>query len=243
MRVEDTRGIMLSVAVVAACAFVITAAVSTAAAQETQAPQPSVVVTVGEAVVQRAPDRAFIIFSVETRAKSPRDAQRQNADAMTTVQQRLTEARLPKDAIRTAAYTLDQEFDVVQGRRIPREFVARNTIEARVDEVGRTGEIIDAVVQGGATAATGIRFDLHDRAAAEREALRLAVADARQRAETAASAAGRSIDRIVRIDDSREAVILPPRPMTIARAEATQTPIEPGAIEIRARVTLTASMK
>ena len=216
---------------------------ATAAAQET-APQVPVIVTVGDAVVRRAPDLAFVTVSVETRAKNPRDAQRLNAEAMTAVQQRLTQARVPKENIRTAGYYLDQEFDMVQGRRVPREFVARNAAEVRVDEVARTGEIVDAVVQSGATSVSGIRFDLKDRDSAEREALRLAVADARSRADAAAAGAMRTVDRVIRIEDSRDAGPGFPRPMmTMARADISQTPVEPGVIEIRARVTLTVSMK
>jgi len=216
------------------------------AAQEPAQPQNNVVVTVGEAIVRRAPDRAFVTVSVETRAKSPRDAQRLNAEAMTAVQQRLTQARLAPDAIRTTGYDLQQEFDFVQGKRVPREFVARNGVEVRLDDIARTGEILDAVVQSGATSVSGIRFDLRDRDTADREALRLAVADARARADAAASGAGRAIDRVLRIEDSREMVINPPRPvmrmMAGAADSAPQTPVEPGTIEIRARVTLTASM-
>ena len=216
---------------------------ATAAAQE-PAPQVPVIVTVGEAVVRRTPDLAFVTVSVETRAKSPRDAQRLNAEAMTAVQQRLAQARVPKEAIRTTGYNLEQEFDMVQGRRVPREFVARNAVEVRVDEVARTGEIVDAVVQSGATSVSGIRFDLKDRDAAEREALRLAVADARARADAAAAGAMRTVDRVLKIEDSRDAGPGTPRPMmTFARADAAQTPVEPGVIEIRARVTLTVSMK
>jgi len=221
------------------------ALVAAVAAQQPAAPQVPSIVTVGEAVVRRAPDRAFVMVSVETRAKSPRDAQRLNAEAMTAVQQRLTQARLAKDAIRTTGYDLQQEVDFVQGRRVPREFVARNGLEVRVDEIGRTGEILDAVVQVGATSVSGIRFDLQDRDTVEREALRLAVADARARADAAASGAGRTVDHILRIEDARDSGIISPRPMmTMARAEAAaQTPVEPGLIEIHARVTLTASMK
>jgi uncharacterized protein len=213
-------------------------------------PSPSVdvpvIVTTGEAVVRRAPDRAFVTVSVETRAKSPRDAQRLNAEAMTEVQQRLTAARIPKEAIRTAGYDLQQEFDFVQGRRIPREYLVRNAVEIRIDEVARAGEIMDTVVQSGATSLAGIRFDLQDRAGAEREALRLAVADARGRADAAAAGAGRTVDRVIRVDDTRESTVPPPRPMmAMARtAEAApQTPIEPGLVELHARVTLTVSMK
>ena len=69
--------------------------------------------------------------------------------------------------------------------------------------------MLDAVVQAGATSIGGVRFDLKDRAGAEREALRLAVADARARAEAAAAGAGRTIDRVLRIDDTRRET---PRP-------------------------------
>jgi uncharacterized protein len=216
------------------------------AAQEPARPQEPVVVTVGEATVRRPPDRAFVTISVETRAKSPRDAQRLNAEAMTAVQQRLAQARLGNDAIRTTGYNIQQEFDFVQGKRVPREFVARNGVEVRVDDVARTGEILDSVVESGATSVSGVRFDLKDRDGAEREAVKLAVADARARAEAAVSGAGRSIDRVLRIEDSRDGGIGPPRPvmMNYAAAErSAPTPIEPGLIEIRARVTLTASMK
>ena len=164
------------------------------AAQEPASPPPSIV-TSGEAIVRRAPDQAFVTLAVETRARNPRDAQRLNAEAMTAVQQRIAGAGLDKDAIRTTGYTIQQEFDFANGRRTPREYVARNGLEIRLDAVERTGEILDLVVQAGATTVTGVRFDIKDRPAAEREALRLAVVDARARAEALAAGAGRTVDR------------------------------------------------
>ena len=224
-------------------AFVM-AASPLAAQQRDAAPAPDIIVTSGDAVVRRAPDRAFITVTVETRAKSPRDAQRLNADAMTAVQQRLGQARVPREAIRTLGYDLQQEFDFLSGRRVPREFVARNAIEVRLDEIARVGELLDVAVQGGATAISGVRFDLQDRETVDREALRLAVVDARARADAAAAGAGRSIDRVIRVEDAREGPIMMARPMMMEKsADVAQTPVEPGLVEIRARVTLTAAMK
>lgn len=223
-------------------AALLVAATTTVAAQEAL----NVVVTTGEAVVQRAPDRAFVTIASEARAKTSRDAQRQNADTMSAVRQRLTQAGIATDAVRTIGVDLQQEFDFPQGRRVPREYVARNTIEIRIDDLGRVGDVLDAAVQAGATSSGGVRFDLRDRSGAEREALRLAVADARARADAAAAGAGRAIDRIVKVEDTRDTPVIIPRPMAgvMARAEAsTPTPVEAGTIEIRARVTLTASMK
>lgn len=215
------------------------------AASAQTAPTPDVIVTTGEAVVRRAPDVAFITVAVETRAKSPRDAQRQNADSMTAVQQRLTQARVPNDAVRTQGYTIQQEFDFSGGKRVPRDFTAHNSVEIRVDDVTRVGELMDAVVQGGATSIAGVKFDLADRSGAEREALRLAVLDARTRADAAAGGAGRSLDRIIRVEDVRQVGIAAPRPMmeAVSVTGAATTPIEPGLLEIRARVTLTAAMR
>src|SRR5438105_15190127 len=234
------RGVMIAV-------IGLVAVAAPARAQETPPPATTgLIVTTGEAIVRRAPDVAYLTLAVESRAKNPRDAQRQNADVMTAVQKRLADAGVPKDAVRTVGYDIQQEFDFEGIRRVPRDFVARNAIQVTVEPIGRTGEIIDATVQGGATSVSAVAFDLKNRAAAEREALRQAVADARARADAAASGAGRAIDRIVKIEDAREIAIIQPRPMmTMARAEApaAPTPIESGVIEIRARVTLTASMK
>ena len=97
--------------------------------------------TTGEATIRRAPDQAFVTLAVETRARMPRDAQQQNADAMTAVQQQLTTPGMPKDAMRTTGYSIQQEFDFTNGRRVPREYVARNGVEIRLDGVERVGEI------------------------------------------------------------------------------------------------------
>lgn len=215
------------------------------AAQE--AAGPPVVVTTGEGIVRRAPDRAYVTLTTESRAKSPRDAQRANAEAMDAVQQKLRSARVSSDAIRSLGYDLQLEYDFVNNRRIPRDYVARNTIEIRVDEITRTGELLDLAVGSGATQVSGVRFDLKAREGAEREALKLAVENARGKAEAAASGAGRSLDRIIRVAEEGTSV-QPPRPLMamMARADvagAPETPISAGEIEIRARVTLTATVK
>jgi uncharacterized protein YggE len=223
------------------------ASASHASAQEPAASRIPSIVTTGEAVVRRAPDQAFVTIAVEIHARDPRDAQRQNADAMTAVQQKIASLGIGKDALRTLGYTVQQEVDYINGKRVPRGYVARNALEVRLDAPDRAGEIVDAAVQAGATSVGGIRFDLKDRAGAEREARRLAVADARARADAAAAGAGASIDRVLRIEEARESPPTP-RPMMMtmmARSPepAAETPIETGLIEVHAHVTLTVSIK
>ena len=236
-----SRGRLLVVAILAL------AIADRAQAQEPIAPQIPSIVTRGQAEVRRAPDQAFVTVAVESRAKDPREAQRLNATTMTAVQQRIVTAGIPKDALRTLGYTIQQQIDYVNGRRVPRDYVARNSIEVRVDAVDRVGEVLEAAVAAGATAIHNIRFDLKDRASAEREALRLAVADARARADAAAAGVGRTVDRVLRIDDSMQSPPMPKPMMESFRAAAAtadvDVPIEAGEIEIRSQVTLTVSIK
>jgi len=217
-----------------------------------QTPSPAsegpVVVMSGEATVKRVPDRAWVQITAESRARSPREAQKLNADAMSSVVQKLKGAGLAADALQTRGYELQPEYDYANGRQTLRGYLARNSVEVRVDDLPRVGEIVDLAVTAGATSVGNVRFDLKDKAAAEREALRLAVEDARRRAEAAAAGAGLKVERIVRIEEHRVTVAPPPRPMAMAmRAEGAQAaaepPIEAGELELKAIVTLTAAIR
>lgn len=211
-------------------------------------PREPIVITAGEALLQRAPDRAFVQASAEARAATPREAQAQNAKGMTAVRDRLKALGIAETAIETRAVELHPEFDYVDGRQRLRGYVARNAIEIRLDDVTRVGEVVDAIVAAGATSVGDVRFDLKDRHAVEREALKAAVGDALARAHAAAAGAGRTVDRVLSIEEHRAGVMPPPRPMVLRRAEMAQaappeTPVAPGQIEIRASVTLTAAIK
>jgi uncharacterized protein YggE len=223
--------------------------VPVAAPAQPQPPQPAepVVVVNGEGLVLAVPDRAWITVGAESRAPSPLEAQRRNAELMRPVQEKLRAAGIPADAVRTIGYDVQYEWDFVNGKRVGRGYVARNTIEVRIDTIERVGEYLEIAVGSGATSLGGIRFDVKDQAKLERDALRMAVADARSKAEAAAAGAGRSIDRILRVDEQGGAP--PPVPVRMMR-EAAQAgaadaapPIAVGQMEIRSRVTVTAALK
>jgi hypothetical protein len=241
MKVLLLRGALVALAL--ACS-----APRIASAQTPQTPADGpVIVTMGEGVVKLAPDRVWVSITAESRAKSPRDAQRANADAMSAVLARLKSAGVAADAIRTSGYDLQPEFDFVNSRQTLRGYVARNAVEVRVDDLARIGEVLDLAVGSGATSISGIRFDLKDRAAADREALRRAVIDARGRADAAASGAGVHVERVLRIEESR-GFVQEPRPVMmmragVAAADSAQPPVAPGELEVRAIVTMTSSVR
>ena len=233
-----------------ALGLMLLAATTVPAAAQAPAPpdmRTPVVITSGEGNVKRAPDRVWVTIAAESRARGPKEAQRATADAMNAVMAKLKGA-LPQDAIRTTAYDLQPEFDYNNGRQTLRGYVARNTIEVRVDDITRAGDVLDMAVGSGATSVSGVRFDIKDREGAEREALRLAVADARARAEAAASGGGVRLGDVIRVEEQR-AFMPQPRPVMMMRqsaegmSAADQVSIAPGELEVRATVTLTMGIR
>ncbi|HEY8551214.1 MAG TPA: SIMPL domain-containing protein [Vicinamibacterales bacterium] len=231
-------------AVLLCAAIAVPLAAQPQRSSEPRPPEPDVVVTTGEATIKRAPDLAYVTVAAEARAKAPTEAQRTAAQAMTAVQEKLKAAGIGADAIRTLQYDLQPEFDYHDGRQTLRGYVARNTIEVRVDPVTRVGEVIDLTVQSGATSVSSLRFDLKAREEVEREALTAAVKNARARADAAAAGAGRKVAEVVRIEDHRVDTLPPPRPyMRTMAAEAAATPVQAGELEIKAQVTLTSRLQ
>ena len=232
------RRVMLAV-------FAVLAAIVAAPAWAQQVQPPEAIVTRGEASVKRAPDQAWVSIAAESRASTSTEAQRLAAEAMKAVDSALSRAGLPESAIRTTGYSLQPDMEYVNGRGRVRGYIARNQVEARVDDLKKLGAVLDAAGSAGATSMAGLRFDIRDRETVERDALRLAVQDAMARAKSIASGAGATLGPIIRIEEQREE--RPIQPMyrtTMAMAEAqTQTPINPGELEIRAQVMLTVAIR
>jgi len=165
--------------------------------------------------------------------------------AVSAVPDRMRSLGVPADAIRTTQVNLFIDVDYVNGKRVTRGYVLTHAVDVRIDALDRVGEILDAAVAAGATALGEIRFDVKGRAALEREALKLAVQDARARAEAMAAGAGRSLDRVLRIEEHGvpAPMPMPVRAMALKEAAGADTPVAAGQLEFRARVTLTATLK
>jgi len=226
------------------CSLLIVLVASAPAAFAQAASEPPQVVASGEGSVKAIPDRAWITIGAESRSKVSKEAQQRNAEAMTAVQQKISSFGIAKDAVRTTAIDLQPEFDYANGRQTPRGYIARNTIEVRVDDLSKIGDVIDAVVASGATTLHGLRLDVKDRASLQQAALQNAVKDGMAKAQALAAGAGRAVDRILRIEEQfvgggPEPMV---RQMAMAKADAS-TPVAAGEIEIRAQVRVSVAIK
>jgi len=217
---------------------------ASAAAQETRMPvMERGVTTTGQAEVRLAPDRAWVTVGIEARALKPQDAQKKAALAMQAVQQTLAALGIPASAIRTVAFNLNADWDYANRARVLRGYIVSNHVQVMVDDLAKLADVLDQSIAAGANAIHGVRWDLRERDKVERDALRRAVEDAKQRADVAVAAAGAKLGPVLRISEQR---FEGPRPMDMVMmreaaqaANAPSTPISPGEIEVRANVTVT----
>jgi len=210
-----------------------------------QTSEPPQIIVGGEGIIKAVPDQAWISIGAESRSKTSKDAQQRNAEAMTAVLQKVATFGIPKDAIKTTAVDLQMEFDFVNGKQTPRGYVARNTVEVRVDDLAKVGDVLDAVVNSGATMIHGLRFDVKQREQVESAALQAAVKNAMTKSQAIALGANRSLGGILKIEELSSGG--GPMPMVrqysmAMKADAT-TPVAAGEIEIRAQVRVTVAIK
>jgi uncharacterized protein YggE len=213
-----------------------------------QAPVP-VVITQGFGTAKRAPDRAWVSIAVEARESKAADARTQAAKQMATVQAGLKTIGIAADAFKTTDFTLQPQGEFDGTRNRVNGYVVHNEIEVRVDNIDQIGDVIDAAgsVKTSGTLSVSIsnvRFDLKNSESIVKETLGLAVQDALGRARAIATAAGRTIGNIVKIEEQPG---IEPRPFLVTTRSGTnvqfdKTPIAPNEIEIRSSVSVTVAL-
>ncbi|HEX5826409.1 MAG TPA: SIMPL domain-containing protein [Candidatus Limnocylindrales bacterium] len=196
---------------------------------------------VGLGRVERAADVAHATFVAEGTRDTAAEARAVAAGAAAAVIEALAQAGVSRGDTRTAGIDVSPNWDHEDGRPVRRGFTVTNRITTAIRDLEQVGTVLDAALEAGATGLDGVTFQLADPNADSAEARRLAVADARARAETIASAAGCSLGRLVGIAEAGAPVPLPRGPMRMAAmaemAGAPPTPVLPGSVEVTVSVT------
>lgn len=200
-------------------------------------PHPQIVVT-GEATISVEPDIAQLNAGVVTEAKTAREAAEQNSRAMTAVRAAIRALGIADNDIRTSRYAV---MPVYEPNKPVRErltgFRATNSMLIKVRNPDTLGDVIDKLVAAGANQMGGIDFIVNEPSKRLDEARKQAVADARQKAELYAAAAGVTLGRPINITE--QSAGMERGPVMMARAAAPETPIAPGERSLRVSVSMT----
>jgi uncharacterized protein len=196
----------------------------------------------GEGRVDAAPDLAIVSFAVEVTASEASAAVEQNAERSAAVAAAVKKLLTEKDRTTTTGYSLDPIYDQREAgtSAAPRigGYIARNEVQVRVHAIAAVGTLIDAAIRAGSNRVSGLQFTLEDQSPQMRQALLEAGTDARRQAEAAAQALGVKLGPVVSARTGGGPIVLPEQRFAMAEAKMA-TPIEPGAVSVRATLQVT----
>jgi uncharacterized protein YggE len=209
---------------------------------DTVTQDPAVLSVTGEATVTAAPDMVTVTIGVVTQANDAAEAVAANNSAMTKLNDVLDRFGIADRDRRTSNFTISPRYDYERRRddgQAPEIswYEVSNQLTVRHRDIGRLGELLDAVVTAGSNRIAGLVFGNADSAGYLDEARKLAVKDALHKARLYAEAAGGSVGRVVSIS---EAGGPQPRPIVgrTMMAEAAAVPVAAGENEYRAVVSV-----
>lgn len=202
---------------------------------------PRMIEVHGRGEVRAVPDVALVRVGVVRQGKDAATPRRQVAEAAAGLLERIRGAGIGDRDIRTGGAQIAPEWDWDKGRRL-RGFTVRQSIEIRIRDLDRLGEILTSLAAAGADELDDAVFLLDDPRGFEREALKAAMADARSKAEALAESAGvRLGDVLVVREGGGESSPIPAARHVMMMAEAkadTLTPVVAGEQAIAASVTV-----
>ena len=229
---------LVRIAAVASLALVVAALGGVArpeAAQSADEATPAGLTVTGLGSVRTVPDRASFSFGVETQAATARAALTQNAAEAKKLLDALRDAGIAAADLQTSQVSLNPRTDE-RGTGIV-GYSAITTVTATLRDLSRAGAVVDAAVDAGANTVSGPSLTRGDTDAQYRQALRLAYADAKTKAESLATAAGKTLGAVTAIVESSSGSV----PYAVAKDAAASTAVEiaPGTQSVDAVVTVT----
>lgn len=179
------------------------------------------------------PDRASFAFGTVSQATTANAALAASSQAVARVIAALKRAGVAQADLQTAEVSLSPRMNDTGNDIVG--YTASNTVTATIRKLGDAGDVVDAAVGAGANQVSGPNLLASDQDAVYRNALKGAVAQARTKAETLASASNSTLGKITAIVEGGGG----PVPLPLGATKDSAVPIEPGTQKIEATVTVT----
>lgn len=192
---------------------------------------------VGEGTFSTAPNQAIIVLGVITENVSLTTAQRENAAAVSGVIEALLKLSIPKQNIQTTQYSIEIQYNYVDGKQIFRGYKVTHLLQVTADQIEQTGLIVDTAVKSGANTVSSIQLTLANPEIAYNHALSIAIKNSRIKAQTIAATLGVTLYPVPflvqEISRTQEPV---PYSSASLYSYSESTPIQPGELKIVALI-------
>ena len=231
------------IAVTTICFIFVLSALDGSFAQDGKYEKNTLSIT-GKGKITASPDKASISIAVESMSDTAQGAVKESSEKTNKVMEVIKTGLGEEDKVSTAGYNLSPvyEYNSETKKSEFKGYRASNQIIVETRNLNDLGKLIDSVAQAGSNRIDSLSFDSTEKETYKKQALVMAVKDAKATADTVAQAAGVKIVKILSIMPSSDI----PMPIyrdyevrgKMALAESSPTPIEPGELTVNASVTM-----
>lgn len=214
------------------------------------AAEPNTIAVSGMAEQEVAPDMAYIDVGINVRADDAETARTQEAQIASQIRRALLGLAITDNDLQNTSYYLYQEYKVDRnGVRTADKYVLDSSIKVTVKDLDKLSQVIDNVVEAGATNISNITYALSTQNIIQRELLATAVENARDKAAVVANAGSRTLGNMLSADinsfDGGTIVAYGAnklRSTTNLAEDGVATKLSPGKIKLNARVQVVFSL-
>ena len=214
------------------------------------AAEPNTIAVSGMAEQEVAPDMAYIDVGINVRADDAETARTQEAQIASQIRRALLGLAITDNDLQNTSYYLYQEYKVDRnGVRTADKYVLDSSIKVTVKDLDKLSQVIDNVVEAGATNISNITYALSTQNIIQRQLLATAVENARDKASVVANAGSRTLGNMLSADinsfDGGTIVAYGAnklRSTTNLAEDGVATKLSPGKIKLNARVQVVFSL-
>lgn len=214
------------------------------------AAEPNTIAVSGMAEQEVAPDMAYVDVGINVRADDAETARTQEAQIASQIRRALLGLAITDNDLQNTSYYLYQEYKVDRnGVRTADKYVLDSSIKVTVKDLDKLSQVIDNVVEAGATNISNITYALSTQNIIQRQLLATAVENARGKAAVVANAGSRTLGNMLSADinsfDGGTIVAYGAnklRSTTNLAEDGVATKLSPGKIKLNARVQVVFSL-
>jgi uncharacterized protein YggE len=187
---------------------------ATAQAQDVKPTTPQIAIS-GEGKVKATPDQAFISVTVESKGNIAAEVKKDNNIAVDKVVQFIKKMKLAKEDVQTQQVALNADYNYPPKKK--QSFTAVQTIDILLKDLAQYDLLMEGLIDAGVNRINSVEFKSSKLAQYQSEARKLAMKDAKMKAEDFVSVLGQKVGKAILISDNSQAYY--PQPVYAMAAE------------------------
>ena len=195
----------------------------------------------GEGKVKVAPDQALISISIETKGTKAEEVKRENDKKMDAILKFIKKSNIAAEDFQTQRISLNPNYDYEKKKY---NYIATQSVQILLKDLSKYDTLMEGLVNEGINRIDNVEFKSSKMLQLQSDARKLAIKDAKAKAEDFVSVLGQKVGKAILISDNSQSYIPQPRmyamkSMSMDKAEsAPRETLAIGEIEIIANVSV-----